>query len=413
MSDFRRRLMMGSGVLPYDAEVEYLETDGTNPAGFELPIQVNRATDALEITYQQTTNVNQARFFLSGTGADYSTGKVTNTDNVADFYVNNTGKYGLWATNWSNPINLTIGTYKDIVNVDYKNGKFYLNGYAANATDGNNVSSGNLYLLFGNNTNPLFKGKFYGFRFWRNGVLQMDCIPVRRGNVGYLYDKIGRVLYSNPCVGSFALGADTGDISKYTRVDYILNAGNSYIVTGFIPNQDTKVWFDMQLSSVTQPSNVSNPSLFGAEKTQKENAFCVSFESLGNLQAQFGTTENANETDISLSADRLTGELSKNSFTVNGSSYAVGSVSNFNGTYNMLIFDRGFTRSVTTLHKVANSNSSFLGYLYGFKIWDGETLVRDFVPVRNQLNVYGLWDLVYNKFYRSNSPTAFTGGNLT
>ena len=47
--------------------------------------------------------------------------------------------------------------------------------------------------------------------------------------------------------------------------------------------------------------------------------------------------------------------------------------------------------------------------MYYLKIWNGETLIRDFVPVYNNvINQAGLYDTVGEKFYYSLGSNAFT-----
>lgn len=390
-------------------EVEYIESNGNQ--WLALPIYANRATDAFEITYQQTTNTNQGRFFWtqSAVGSNY----------IAHFYIQGTGKYGLWTTGWNNAFNATVSTFKDTVKIDYKNKKFYVNGCAGNST-GNNTAAGtthlNVFKAFGSNGG--IKAKLFGFKFWRNNELQMDCIPVRKDGRGYLFDKIGKKLYGNMGTGSWTLGADTGDISKYTRVDYIQNNSNAFIDTGFIPNQDTKFWFDMQLNSNVTIASSKWPVLFGSRTNPTTNTIEFAFpqsddeDSIKYLRCKMGGSAAAyNITDIPFTTDRITGEFSKDSLIINQKSYEVQSVSSFTCPNNLYIFN--LSQSTSGMHPSTSSGTIFKGYLYGFKIWDGETLVRDFVPVRNQLNVYGLWDLVESKFYPSSSATAFSGGNLS
>jgi hypothetical protein len=42
----------------------------------------------------------------------------------------------------------------------------------------------------------------------KNGAVVRDFIPVRVGNVGYLYDKVSKKLFGNAGTGSFILGPD-------------------------------------------------------------------------------------------------------------------------------------------------------------------------------------------------------------
>lgn len=41
-----------------------------------------------------------------------------------------------------------------------------------------------------------------------DGVLVRDFIPVRVGQVGYMYDKVSKQLFGNSGTGSFTLGSD-------------------------------------------------------------------------------------------------------------------------------------------------------------------------------------------------------------
>ena len=45
-----------------------------------------------------------------------------------------------------------------------------------------------------------------------------------------------------------------------------------------------------------------------------------------------------------------------------------------------------------------------------YKIWQGGTLVRDYVAVQHPSGRYGLFDKVENKFYDSANSGSFTGG---
>ena len=49
--------------------------------------------------------------------------------------------------------------------------------------------------------------------------------------------------------------------------------------------------------------------------------------------------------------------------------------------------------------------------LYSCKIYDNDTLIRDFVPVKRiSDNEYGLWDKVTKAFYPNTGTGAFTAG---
>jgi hypothetical protein len=52
------------------------------------------------------------------------------------------------------------------------------------------------------------KARLYNFSISDNGILVRDLIPVRVGNVGYMYDKVSGKLFGNAGTGSFILGPD-------------------------------------------------------------------------------------------------------------------------------------------------------------------------------------------------------------
>jgi hypothetical protein len=51
--------------------------------------------------------------------------------------------------------------------------------------------------------------KCFAFQLWdANSVLIRDIIPVRVGNVGYMYDNVSGQLFGNAGTGNFILGND-------------------------------------------------------------------------------------------------------------------------------------------------------------------------------------------------------------
>ena len=74
---------------------------------------------------------------------------------------------------------------------------------------------GNLSLvLFGLNVNGVQSGVKYPTRvnrlslFDKNFSLVADFIPIRKGNIGYMYDRVSRQLLGNQGTGDFVIGPD-------------------------------------------------------------------------------------------------------------------------------------------------------------------------------------------------------------
>lgn len=73
----------------------------------------------------------------------------------------------------------------------------------------------------------------------------------------------------------------------------------------------------------------------------------------------------------------------------------------------MYLFDSYQTLDIGVTN---SSNNAFEGRCYYCKIWEGDTIVRDYVPVyKISSSEYGLFDKVNNKFYGSSNNNKFTG----
>jgi hypothetical protein len=75
-------------------------------------------------------------------------------------------------------------------------------------TKTNRVASSSLNTAKMRIMNVDFKGRCYYFKLWDGNTLLLDCIPVRVGNVGYMYDKVSGKLFGNAGTGKFILGPD-------------------------------------------------------------------------------------------------------------------------------------------------------------------------------------------------------------
>jgi hypothetical protein len=59
---------------------------------------------------------------------------------------------------------------------------------------------------------------------------------------------------------------------------------------------------------------------------------------------------------------------------------------------------------------ISTAKNCILAKYYYFKIYDGDTLVRDYIPAKdNTTGKYGLYDLVNNTFSTSAGSVEFTG----
>ena len=195
--------------LPYDAEVEYIESSGTqyidssivwdDTIQFEIKISKNAASKTLGLigyrfTSDASTTGNMRFFFF------YNDGKVAARFGVSP--INSTAKMtsNAFHTVTFDGNNLTIG------------GSQYLN--VPNSSKSSTTEYGSIYILNVNTTGyyssdiNLFEGKLYGCTIAKGGQTVRDMVPVRKDNVGYLYDKVSGQLFGNAGSGAFTYGND-------------------------------------------------------------------------------------------------------------------------------------------------------------------------------------------------------------
>lgn len=200
-----RRRAYGGKSLPYDAEIEWLECNGgqyienfytensiTQVLVFAMELQATGDIIGNASSYQNGSKIigirddNKHPFaFYKPTGVRILLEDVYTTQNIINFdagFSKTSGKFSI-SVNGRTPV---IGNYSGLV-------------------------SNESYTLFSRN-NPTatsyLKGKFYYIKISEDGVLVKDCIPVRVGQVGYMYDKVSNQLFGNSGTGNFILGPD-------------------------------------------------------------------------------------------------------------------------------------------------------------------------------------------------------------
>lgn len=186
-------LVHGSDSPPYDAEVEYLESDGAS--------YIDTGINLKKIV----VNTFKVSFTKAITTTSAVTGAYYNSVSVPRFqiYINDSNK---WATN-TNTTQASITGYTTSQAVSLNTD--YTITMTAKKTQN---SDGTLYMFARNTDNntplPIDGMRLYYCQIKYNGVLTRDFIPVRVGQVGYLYDKISKELFGNIGSGDFAFGND-------------------------------------------------------------------------------------------------------------------------------------------------------------------------------------------------------------
>lgn len=200
-------------VLPYDAVVEYITASGTQriDTGIvpddvtELEIDVKITSMGASVCVIGTRHSN-----ISTTSQEYKRLAI---------YLNNSNKLGgnlyQYDSGW---VATGLTTVNNRIVFAYKNGNFTANNNTvASHTSTWPSNTGHIGIFramlydgtWDDSTNRTLSGNIYGCKIWKNGTLVRNYIPVRKDNVGYLYDQVSGNLFRGASgYGDFSYGAD-------------------------------------------------------------------------------------------------------------------------------------------------------------------------------------------------------------
>lgn len=184
-----------------------------------------------------------------------------------------------------------------------------------------------------------------------------------------------------------------------TPVTYIQSTGTQYIDTGLKPNQNTRIVVDMDVTASSVES-----SLFGARNSYQNNGFALHTGS-SNAGYQIDYATNTNKVTTITSSGRHKIDFNGNILTVDDTVINTYSEAAFQCNYTALIF------SVHSGDTLMHENYPTTAKLYSCKIYDNNTLVRDFVPCVNDSGVGCLYDKVNQVCYYKNGTGDFIVGS--
>lgn len=211
--------------------------------------------------------------------------------------------------------------------------------------------------------------------------------------------EIGQIYLGNTEISEAYLGSDLvftnsgggGSLpSGYTELEYLDKpSGNAYINTGVLTSSTLLVHCKMMSYDNISAQAGQYGCLWGGRYASGNSD--IQLTTYSNSSAAGGIrlgTAAAYDAHITKNA-LYELELGIDHYIVNGTTYSC-------------------TRSTIAAQReiyifALNNNNTPLqhghGRLYSFKMWDGGTLLRDFVPCTDPNNVAGVYDLVNNQFY--------------
>lgn len=180
---------------------------------------------------------------------------------------------------------------------------------------------------------------------------------------------------------------------KYTPVKYLESTGSQYIDTEYKTNTNTSVELEIDTPNII----VQSSFLFASRNSDYytngfgvyyfDNNYIARFSSRTNYSSNIAFSENA----------KLHIVLNKKRFSINDSS---------------ILISGGYIQRINNLYIFAantgGSASANSGYrLIFFKIYDNDTLVRDYIPVIDSSGRPCLYDKVEDKFYYNQGTGEF------
>lgn len=189
--------------LPYDSEVEYLESTGTQWIDTGMVLSSDGFAYDVDVTFASTAN---CQVFGGRTQAVNSS-----HDSIVLFVVRGYWRFDYFG-DWKAGTAVAANTR---YSVSYANGRTTVNGVSTSTSVSSGRQSGATVYVFAGHRPASTGGvefpssmKLYSLKFYQNGVLAADYQPVRKAGIGYLYDRVSGELFGNAGTGVFGYGND-------------------------------------------------------------------------------------------------------------------------------------------------------------------------------------------------------------
>lgn len=190
-------------VIPYQ-KVEYLQGDGESYINTKIPINDDYFEISVEFAYDTFVAWGSVYSnYLTGSRnlTRIMTGKAFDANWYSDYNTAEKGAATVIGSILPNQKTYIINNRDYTIQDGIKYQKKYFN---------QNYDNNNPILLFATNSIYITKMdiKLYSFKIRHKDTLLRDMIPIREGNIGYMYDKASGQLFGNLGSGKFILGPD-------------------------------------------------------------------------------------------------------------------------------------------------------------------------------------------------------------
>ena len=195
---------------------------------------------------------------------------------------------------------------------------------------------------------------------------------------------------------------------EYQQIEYIESTGEQYIDSNFYPDSNTSVEIELLVKSTIDSKN---NFIFGTNNADNSKRFALNlFYSVNNQNLGVYPRYSIN----SPSANVKIIEFEKwYNYRLEKGKYYVDNV--LVASYSETFEKNDYPLYINAYNNNGSLNSTYIGStkIKSCKIWDNETLVRNYIPCyRVSDNIVGLYDLVEDKFYTSKGTSEFYAGNI-
>ena len=188
----------------------------------------------------------------------------------------------------------------------------------------------------------------------------------------------------------------------YTKLEYIESSGTQYINTGIVPKTTTRVVVDFSLTTT------AGGQWNGWGSTGSKESFFFGAAKAGTFHISLSGDWTNTDTGIAIDTSRHAVDMSMSALKFDGEEFVNASSSPFSNaasgnTLYLFAMHQGWSPGI-------GSYSSMR--LYSCQIYDGETLVRDFVPVvQDSDGQAGLYDTVSGTFFANGGTGSFVASD--
>ena len=215
--------------------------------------------------------------------------------------------------------------------------------------------------------------------------------------------KMAKKLASGIVCAAVALGAEAGMLpSGYVELEYLESSGTQYINTEIVPKSTTRIVSDFSFVELPSGSLAASGWVNGGGKQ-----FWFGVGSDGNFKASVSGNATSSPAGVAADTGRHSFDISTSTLEFDGTEFAnQGSAFTDEASGNTLYL---FAGHVTWSPYVAYQTKM---RLYSCQIYDGASLVRDFVPVRRVSDsALGLYDCVAGSFFANAGSGSFSAGS--